>query len=100
MRFAEALTAEGVGAGAGYIGEPIYLCMAPLRDKVTFGNSSYPFDGTHGGRQVEYAPGLCPRTEDALQHIVIIGIHENCSEQDIEDIAGAIHKVAALLPRR
>ena len=30
VEFAKALTAEGVGAGAGYIGQPIYLCMEAL----------------------------------------------------------------------
>jgi perosamine synthetase len=97
--FAAALSAEGVSAGAGYIGEPIFLCMAALTDKKTFGNSTYPFDGSHGGRAIEYTKGMCPRTEEALQHMVTLSINENYSKQDIEDMAGAIRKVADLLSR-
>lgn len=97
--FAEALTKEGVSAGAGYIGEPIFLCMEALAAKKTFGTSSYPFDGSHGGRQIDYTSGMCPRTENALQHMVNVGLNENYTRKDIEDMAGAIRKVAELLPR-
>lgn len=97
--FGQALTQEGVSAGAGYIGEPIFLCMEALAAKKTFGTSTYPFDGSHGGRQIDYGRGMCPRTEEALQHMITIGFNENYTRQDIEDMAGAIHKVAALLPR-
>ncbi|MCX6047103.1 MAG: DegT/DnrJ/EryC1/StrS family aminotransferase [Chloroflexi bacterium] len=97
--FAEALSKEGVGAGAGYTGDPIYLCMDALMGKKTFGNSSYPLDGSHGGRQIEYTKGLCPRAEEALQQMVTIGLNENYSPRDIEDMAGAIRKVAELLPK-
>jgi dTDP-4-amino-4,6-dideoxygalactose transaminase len=98
--FAEALTKEGVGAGAGYIGEPIFLCMEALANKKTFGTSTYPFDGTHGGRQIEYTRGMCPRTEEALAHMVTLGFNENFTMADIEDMAYAIRKVAELLPRK
>jgi dTDP-4-amino-4,6-dideoxygalactose transaminase len=97
--FAEALTKEGIGASAGYIGEPIFLCMEALAAKNTFGNSSYPFDGSHGGRQIEYTHGMCPRTEEALAHMVTLGFNENFTKRDIEDMAGAIRKVAELLPQ-
>lgn len=98
IQFAEALTKEGVGASAGYIGEPIFLCMEALAAKKTFGNSSYPFDGSHGGRQIEYTRGMCPRTEEALEHMITLGFNENFTRRDIEDMAGAIRKVAELLP--
>ena len=97
--FAEALTKEGVAAGAGYIGEPIFLCMEALAAKKTFGTSGHPLDGCHGGRKIEYTRGMCPRTEEALRHMVNIWFNENYSTKDIEDVAGAIRKVAGLLPR-
>ncbi len=97
--FAEALTKEGIPTGAGYTGDPIYLCMDALMGKKTFGNSGYPLDGSHGGRQIEYTKGLCPHAEAALQTMVTIGLNENYSQRDIEDIAGAIRKVAELLPK-
>jgi dTDP-4-amino-4,6-dideoxygalactose transaminase len=97
--FAEALTKEGVHGGAAYIGEPIFLCMEALAAKNTFGSSTHPFDGCHGGREIDYTKGMCPRTEEALQHMVTAGFNENYTRQDIEDMAGAIRKVAELLPR-
>jgi len=98
-RFAAALSREGVGVGVGYTGEPIYLCMEPLTKRQTFGNTAYPLDGAYGGRVIEYTRGLCPRAEDVLDHMITIGIHEHYTEKDIEDVAGAIRKVAELLPR-
>ncbi len=97
--FAQALTQEGVPAGAGYIGEPIFVCMDALAHKQTFGDSTYPFDRSHGGREIEYTRGMCPRTEEALQHMVTLGLNENYTRQDVEDMAGAIRKVAELLPQ-
>jgi len=97
--FAEALSAEGVGCGAGYIGEPIFLCMEACCSKTTFGTSQHPFDGCHTDREYEYTPGMCPRTEDALQHMLNLSLHEQMCRDDILDMAGAIRKVASALPR-
>jgi dTDP-4-amino-4,6-dideoxygalactose transaminase len=97
--FAEALSKEGVSASTAYIGEPIFLCMDALAAKKTFGRSSHPFDGCHGGRDINYTRGMCPRTEEALHHMVTLGLNENYTRKDIEDVAGAIRKVAELLPK-
>jgi len=96
-RFAQALRAEGIPAGAGYIGKPISLCAAALREKKTFGRSHWPFDAP-GARRVDYREGLCPRTEEFLSRLVTLSIHEHLSEKDIEDYAEAVRKVARLLP--
>ena len=92
--FAKALTAEGVPAGAGYIQQPIYMCAEALANKVTFGTSHVPFIPAFTDRTIEYGPGLCPHTEEALAHMVTIGINENFSDEDVHDIARAILKVA------
>lgn len=92
--FAEALKAEGIPAGARYIVEPIYLCMDALAEKKTFGTSGYPFDGSHGGRTIEYVKGMCPHAEQALGQMVGMTIHEDLTDEDILDIAAAIRKVA------
>ncbi len=97
--FADALNKEGVSAYAGYINEPIFICMSALANKKTFGNSEHPFDGCHGGRKIDYTRGMCPKTEDVLRHIVITGFNENFTIKDIEDMAGAIRKVCELLPK-
>ncbi|NCO34697.1 MAG: hypothetical protein AUJ92_11435 [Armatimonadetes bacterium CG2_30_59_28] len=97
--FAESLSAEGIPANPGYIGEPIFLCMEALASRTTFGNSHHPLDGCHGGRVPEYSKGMCPQTEEELSRLVVIGISESMSEEDIRDMAGAIRKVAARLPK-
>jgi len=97
--YAESLSAEGIPANPGYIGEPIFLCMEALASRTTFGNSHHPLDGCHGGRVPEYSKGMCPQTEEELSRLVVIGISESMSEEDIRDMAGAIRKVAARLPK-
>ena len=99
-RFAEALRAEGIPAGSGYIGEPIFRCMAALAGKTTFGRSAHPLDGCHGGRVLDYVEGLCPRTEEILRQMITLGIHEHMSREDIADMAEAICKVAEALANR
>ncbi len=92
--FARALTAEGVQAGAGYIQKPIYMCAEALANKVTFGSSHVPFIPAFTDRQIEYGPGLCPRTEEALEHMVTLSINESYRDEDIHDVARAVRKVA------
>jgi len=96
-RFAAALRAEGIPAGFGYIGKPIYLCMAALARKATFGSSSHPLDGCHGGRIPDYREGMCPRTEQILGQMLTLSIHEHMEHEDIEDMAAGINKVAEAL---
>ncbi len=91
--FAKALSAEGIPAGAGYIGKPIYLCSASLRDKKTFGTSHWPFDAP-GSRPIEYVEGMCPHTEEFLKHVATLAIHEDMTTGDMDDYAEAIRKVA------
>jgi len=95
--FAEALRAEGVPAGHGYIGKPIFMCAEALRSKITYGDSQCPFSCPHAARKIEYDESLCPRTQEALDHMVTFAFNENYSESDIADVAGAIGKVASLL---
>ncbi|MBM4039962.1 MAG: DegT/DnrJ/EryC1/StrS family aminotransferase [Planctomycetes bacterium] len=95
VRFAAALRAEGIPCGQGYIGKPIYLCMEPLAARRTFGTSSHPLDSCHGARRLDYAEGMCPRTEAILREMITLGIHEHLADADIADMAAGINKVAA-----
>jgi len=95
--FAEALSAEGVPAGHGYIGKPIFLCAGCCHAKDTYGDSHFPFDSPYNDRQIEYDESLCPETQRALDHTVTTPINENYTGQDIEDVAAAVEKVATLL---
>lgn len=49
-------------------------------------------------RQIVYDETMCPRAQEALDHMITFGVHEDYTEADILDIANAIEKVASLLP--
>ena len=76
------------------MGVQIFMGMEALAGKVPFGESHHPLDGCHGGRQIEYGKGLCPRTEQILHRMVNLSIHEFMAREDILDMAAAIRKVA------
>ena len=72
--FADALKAEGVPAGKGYIPTCIY---------------EYPlFKGT-------YPRGLCPSAEKILETSVKFSVSEFWTDEDVEQVIAAIRKVAA-----
>ncbi|MFP4056537.1 MAG: DegT/DnrJ/EryC1/StrS family aminotransferase [Candidatus Brocadiia bacterium] len=93
-RFAAALGAEGVHASRGYIGKPIYACMAPLTGGPTFGSSRHPLDGCHGARRLDYGEETCPRAQRVLDQMVVLGLHEHLGDGDVEDMAAGVRKVA------
>jgi perosamine synthetase len=90
--FAEALHAEGIPASV-WIGQPVYLDDLALKEKKTFGTSGYPFDGSHGGREIEYTEGLCPNAERLMRHMVAFWFNVNWTRDDMRDVAGAVRKV-------
>ena len=98
-QFARALVAEGIGAGAGYIGEPIFQCSAALADHQTYGTSGFPFRSPYTDRTFERAEDLCPRTRKLLGELVTLHFNENYTDEDIDDVAGAVQKVAGGLDR-
>lgn len=98
-QFAYALRAEGVPAAPGYTGEPIYQCMSALADLRTFGSSRYPFTAADGADHAGYGPGLCVVAEEVLRRQVTVWPHEAFTEEDIDDVAAAVEKVAWLLPQ-
>ena len=94
-RFVKALRKEGVPAGWGYTGKPIYLCHAALTEKKTFGKSGYPFVGPAGATAPSYREGLCPVAERTLSQLGVIWFNENWTARDIRAAAGAIRRAAA-----
>jgi dTDP-4-amino-4,6-dideoxygalactose transaminase len=93
QEFATALSAEGLGAGVGYIGAPIFRCAAALWDKQTFGTSQLPFT-LPGVPEISYDETMCPRTQDLLNRMITLPMSEFFDERDIEAMAHAIRKVA------
>lgn len=96
--FAAALRAEGVPCGAHYIGRPIFLCHAALRNQRLFGDSHYPFD--QAGHPVIYDDTTCPRTQEVLDRMVQpMCPTQFTPEEEVRDIARAIRKVSEGLGR-
>jgi dTDP-4-amino-4,6-dideoxygalactose transaminase len=96
--FMSALGAEGVGSW-GWLGKPLYAFEA-LADQRTFGKSHHPFDCACASRRVEYGPGLCPNGERVLRDTLVMTVHEFYSEEDVDDMAAAIHKIAEAVHAR
>ncbi len=94
VEFVKALGAEKIPFWWGYTVNPIYLCTDALRNKRTFGNSSYPFDSKLTTREIEYKEGLCPVAENELKNLGVLRIYENWTENDIKDVACGVRKVA------
>jgi dTDP-4-amino-4,6-dideoxygalactose transaminase len=90
QRFGDALTAEGVPAWVRYIVDPLYLSPIFTVPR-TYGKSGYPF--VEFGRQ-RFERGLCPAAEAALSSTIAIHWNENYTASHVEQIAGAIRKVA------
>ena len=63
------------------------------RNTHAYENCSYPWDGTYG-RKVEYGKGLCPVAEEVEASAWRAPISEFMTDQDVNDIAAAIRKVA------
>lgn len=91
--FAAAVTAEGIGVGHGYIGQPIYMCQI-MQEKATYGKSQCPFSCPHYGKELEYKPEDCPNTLEILRRLLILPCNENFRGRDIDDIYNAVAKVA------
>jgi len=93
QEFCRAINAEGVPAGVGYIGRPIYMSAA-LRTAPTYGSSRCPFDCPKASRVVSYQEQDCSNTVEILRRIIVVPWNEQYREQDVADIGAGIGKVA------
>jgi len=94
VEFASALAAEGIPASHGYVGRPMHLLYSPVLERRAYGPTGCPWTCPHAGRDIQYTPGDCPNAEDALQHLIMIGMNEFYTEREADDIVGAVRKVA------
>lgn len=90
-----ALAERGIPVTAGYIGAPVFECLAATHDQTTFGESGYPFTLAPAG--FSYADVAVPHTRRALDRVVIFWMHEQHTDQDIDAVAAAIGQIAAEL---
>jgi dTDP-4-amino-4,6-dideoxygalactose transaminase len=99
--FAEALRCEGVNAKARLItgGRPVYLYDIFQR-RSAFPFSHYPFQSQDTGVDRSYPRGLCPVAEDAFANWITLELLENYTDQNVDEIAFAVAKVADHFARR
>ena len=85
---------EGPLMGIGYV-KPIYLTPI-FREMIGYGTVQCPFRCPHYDGQASYHDKLCPNAERA--HFERVITHEMMrppmTEQDLDDVAAAFHKVA------
>jgi len=96
--FVEAMLAEGVPMGAGYV-RPIYLEPAYQR-LIGYGEQGCPFKCPLYTGTVDYSKGICPTCERLYEEeLVSTAIcRYPLSEADVDDVADAFAKVLGALP--
>ena len=85
---AEALRDYKIFTAPRYIQKPAFKCEV-FRDKVTFGNSGYPFNLARQ-ESINYADEKYPGTYKALEQILVMPFNERYQEEHIEYIAQSI----------
>jgi 8-amino-3,8-dideoxy-alpha-D-manno-octulosonate transaminase len=95
-RFVKAMLAEGIPTGQLYGGRPVYLTPSIMAKRTASGKGG-PWNCAEHPTDVEYGPGLCPRTEELVARSAIVVIGAAYTEADCDDVADAIVKVAGAI---
>jgi len=85
----EELKDAGIAASPRYIQKPAFECQV-LRDRVTFGSSRFPYEGSGRDEPVVYDPKDYPGTYEALSKILVLGWNEKFDEDIAEYIADVL----------
>jgi perosamine synthetase len=91
--FVNALQAEGIPVGQGYI-KPLYL-QPMYQQRTAYGRLGAPWTCSHYKGKVSYETGICPVAERLHDHILLHGdfCHYPLTTADMNDIANAFQKV-------
>jgi dTDP-4-amino-4,6-dideoxygalactose transaminase len=92
----EALKAEGLNAGAGYVDRATYLYDV-FTKRSGLGETEYPFSLAP---EIQYKPGLCPNTEKIVDTCVFMPVNEFFTEEDCDQTLAGLRKVARALARK
>ena len=89
------LKAADVFCAPRYIVKPAFECEV-LRDRKTFGNSKFPWEGAHrkGEPPIVYDRKDTPGTVEGLATIVVLPWNEKYQPEHVDYIAGAIRAAA------
>jgi 8-amino-3,8-dideoxy-alpha-D-manno-octulosonate transaminase len=96
QRFVAALRAERIPSAQMYNGQPVYAAPAIL-ERRTASNKGGPWHCGEHPTAVTYEMGMCPVTEGLAARSFVVGIGPAYTEQDCDDVATAVRKVAAHL---
>jgi len=94
--FCEAVGAEGVGAWRSP--DSVIYSYPLFKEQNAYLNSHFPFTGT--GKEYVYEKGLCPNAEELVETAYTVSISEFFTDEDIEETAEAIKKVATAYLKR
>jgi dTDP-4-amino-4,6-dideoxygalactose transaminase len=97
-RFAADLKEKGVFCTPRYIEKPAFMCEI-LREKNTFGNSHFPFEGEHRKNEpkIVYDAREFPGAFQALAQVVVLPWNEFYTAEHVDYIAGCIRTTAKQL---
>jgi len=92
------LKERGVFCAPRYIVKPAFECQV-IRDRVTFGDSHWPWEGAHmaGRAPVTYDPRDYPGTYDALANILVLPWSEFYTDAHVAALSEVIHEACAHL---
>ncbi len=100
-RYADALQAEGLGAGtahnAGFPDRHIYRYWDSILDKTSANRAGYPWADPAYKGSVEYSREMCPRTLNILNRAVRFGFNMNMNIEHAKLMAAAVNKVDAAI---
>ena len=94
-QFTEAVKAEGIDLCNGPYLEGMPLYKYPIfAEEQTYGTSGYPFVDERGNRRVDYGSLHLPVMERELSKVGFLQFRSTFTEEDVQDIATAMRKVA------
>lgn len=97
-RFARALTAEGVHATVAWTsGQHVYHHFDQLIERRFLARRQCAWECPRYQGKATLRKGQFPRSDDILKRAIHLDLHPLFTEGDVEDIAAAVHKVAAVL---
>jgi len=89
--FAKALLAEGIKA-EGYCPIPVHL-QDLFKNKVGYGDTTFPFENPLYGEALSYREGLCPKAEKLSSQDLLLPVYQTLTEKDLSDVVRAIEKI-------
>jgi 8-amino-3,8-dideoxy-alpha-D-manno-octulosonate transaminase len=94
QRFVELLAAENVSCARPYAGRVAYLTWPQIAAKRTSDPKGFPFTSPYCEADVNYGPGLCPRSEDLVSRAVFVPMSSVLAASEADSIVAGIRKVA------